>query len=130
MYCRTMGKVTNYILPILIVLGSVPYKYVTDKSKMNLGLFIDRPINIANLIYYYIGSITAVVLIWMLYKDIKVNKRILRVILIIALIDLVCLFFFSGQLLYIAGLSDFGTAIKLTIALIIEYIYGKFKKRI
>ena len=123
-----MEKVKNYILPILIVLGSVPYKYFDSNAKLNLGLFYDRPIRIANLTYYYITSITAIVLIWMLYKGIKVNKRVLRVILIIALIDFICLFIFSGQLLYNTGLSDYGTAIKLTLALIIELIYGGIKR--
>ena len=125
---RQMARVKNYILPILIVLGSIPYKYFDNNANLNLGLFFDRPIRLANMTYYYITSITAIVLVWMLYRGIRINKRVLRVVLIIAIIDFLCLFIFSGQLLYNLGLSDYGTAIKLTVALIIEWIYDSVKR--
>lgn len=90
----------------------LPSMFVGDKTRYNLGLFIDRSTRIDYFARYYGITITFLIMAYCLYDSKGISKEVKKYILIVAILDIIHLVLFSAR-----GFGEF----KIVLGVLILY---------
>ena len=114
----------NVALLSLYILSQIPSIFYGWDNEWSLGIFIDRPTRIDWFISHYITALQYLIFAYCLKFPKNIDERIKTTVLIISLLDILDMIFFSGMFL---------SKTKIILGLLVGFrrgIYLFFKNKI